>query len=288
MSFMGKENSEKQLIWGVSGIQGPHPGDGECPRSLEKSGQKTYPEKSSVIREGDLSRRPPHTVLPYPPLQASPSQGSRHPKWPQTDTGVPLAPQPRKAQAGPAHRFRRGLPLLPAFSVPPEPGTESSCFRPRVSDLLSRSLLPQNPRAAPSLRPTGPGLLNRGGRPGRHPLLSLRPSTTCLGLRDPPPPPALHTPPGSTGDAGVLGLFALSRAPDLTTSPSFSHHVQTSGPLRTQRSPALPSEIRVGGLSAGRLVGTRDRTLFVPRPLAVLAGRCAQPGPSCPALPDSQ
>lgn len=58
---------------------------------------------------------------------------------------------------------------------------------------------------------------------------SLCPLTTCLGLGDRPPLLALQAPPSSARDAGALGLFPLPPAPYLTTSPSFSHHVRTSG-----------------------------------------------------------
>lgn len=59
-------------------------------------------------------------------------------------------------------------------------------------------------------------------------------------------------------------------------------------PLRTLRSPTLQSEIGVGVLFRDRLAGTRDPAVSVPRPLAERVGRCAQPGPSSPALPESQ
>lgn len=152
-------------------------------------------------------------------------------------------PWPQEAQAGPTLSFRRGLLWVPGS--PPEP--ESWCLRPRILDPvpLRTAFFPQAPRAAQSLRPEWPGLHQQGRKAGTPPLPSLRPSTTCLRLGD-PPPRALHAPPSSARDAGALSLLPLPPAPYLTTSPSFSHHVRTSGPPQNaaQSNPSVGNRSR--------------------------------------------
>lgn len=76
-----------------------------------------------------------------------------------------------------------------------------------------------------------------------------------------------------------LGLVPLPPAPYLTTSPSFSHHVRTSGPPRPSEhsSPTLRRGLGTGDPAGGQLLGTR-----VP---SVRSGRCALSGPGSPALP---
>lgn len=59
-------------------------------------------------------------------------------------------------------------------------------------------------------------------------------------------------------------------------------------PLRTLRCPTLPSEIGARGPFRDLLAGTLDPALAARRPLSERAESCAQPGPSCRALPDSQ
>lgn len=77
----------------------------------------------------------------------------------------------------------------------------------------ARCLSFQDPRAAQSLRPAWPWPRQQGPKAGPPPLPSLRPSTTCLGLGDPPSPLAQHAPPSSVRDSGALGLFPLPPGP---------------------------------------------------------------------------
>lgn len=138
---------------------------------------------------------------------------------------------------------------------PPQPGTEFRRLGPRIAALFL-----EHPDSLPArLRPHSPCLkpaqasASSTGAPDQSGLFycCCAPQLPALGFGGPPPPPAPHAPPSSTRDAGALGLFPLPRAPYLTTSPSFSHHLRTSGPL--SESSAVPPSPRRAGLEAGRL-----------------------------------
>lgn len=124
----------------------------------------------------------------------------------------PLCDTAQKAQAGPTLSFRRGLLWVPGSPKSPGPNPGVSAQESRTPS-LSAVPLPSGPSscAVPTAGVArGPHRQGRKARP--PPLPSLRPSTTCRGLGD-PPPLALHAPPSSARDAGALGLFPLPPGP---------------------------------------------------------------------------
>lgn len=193
-------------------------------------------------------------------------------KGPESPTCAAAAEGP----AGPDPGFRRGLhspPRSPGPRQSQEPLLGSRSGNPRAP--CAPGPLPPDPQARSVQGPQGLGLA-LGGPPTRlPPLLGRRASPTCLELRA-PPPLAQHASP-SSARASALGLVPLPPDPSLTTSPSFSHHVRTSGPLWKHSSPTPRRGLGAGVLAGGRLVATR-----VP---SVRSGRCARPGPGSPALP---
>lgn len=160
----------------------------------------------------------------------------------------------------PAPSFLRGFLWVPRS--PPEPGTQYWCHRPTVLDpspLQHARPLPSGPSSSTCPEASTARASSTGAQTPR-PLPSRRPSTTCLGLRAPlPPPPAPRAPPSSAPMLAPRASSLGPLAPYLTTSPSFGHHVPTSGPPLH----AAGSSPSVGNWSPGTVWGPVGRS---PRP----------------------
>lgn len=202
---------------------------------------------------------------------------------------VPRAPPARRSRP----QFRASATA--SFSAPPGPLASSG--------LILGSLFPENPNSLPT-RAARSSRRALGAAPPRRPAGVTRAPSTNMGCSfpgtptpsgpplpaqawappPPPPPLTLHAPPSSVATPALSASSPCPLAPGLTTSPSSGHHVRTSGPFGTPRGPSPPSGIGASRSLAGDLAGCKSR----PGPRGARAGRCAQPGPSCPALPPSQ